>query len=78
LGKRRYKEACELYKVAARTAASNTPLFLRIREKEDMVMKIISLEVANHLCEKGEDFLKSSLYSQAKDQFSQALKITVE
>ena len=52
LGKRRYKEACELYKVAARTAASNTPLFLRIREKEDMVMKIISLEVATLMWER--------------------------
>ncbi|KAJ1433175.1 hypothetical protein B484DRAFT_16316 [Ochromonadaceae sp. CCMP2298] len=53
LGRRRFKEACDLYKNAMRSAVVNSPLHQRIREKEDYMMKIISLEIANHLTEKG-------------------------
>lgn len=53
LAKRRYKEACDLYKLANRNAVPGSQIALRIREKEDYMMKIISLEIANHLSEKG-------------------------
>ena len=89
LGKKRYKEACDLYKIAIRSLnnpnssssgsnSSNNAFFQRIKEKEELVLKIISLEIANHLSEKGEDCLRSNSYPQAKDQFAQTLKLNPE
>lgn len=75
LGRRRFKEACDLYKSAMRCAVVNSPLYLRIREKEDYMMKIISLEIANHLTEKGQDCLRTGCFSQGKEHFLQALKL---
>ena len=92
LFKRRYKEACDLYKIAMRSIAGTAAiggvngtnansiqlasiLYQRIREKEDLALKIIALEIANHLAEKGEDCLKNGLLPHAKEQFSQALKL---
>jgi len=75
LGKRRFKEACDLYKNALRSVATNSPAHYRLREKEDYMMKIISLEISNHLTEKGQECLKSKAYAQGKEHFSQALKL---
>lgn len=75
LGKRRFKEACDLYKLAMRSAVVNSPTYNRIREKEDYMMRIISLEIANHLTEKGEECLKSGSYTQSRENFAQALKL---
>ena len=92
LFKRRYKEACDLYKIAMRSIAGTAAiggvngnsvnsiqlanlLYQRIREKEDLALKIIALEIANHLAEKGEDCLKNGSLPHAKEQFSQALKL---
>lgn len=75
LGKRRFKEACDLYKLAMRSAVTNSSIYNRIREKEDYMMRIISLEIANHLTEKGEECLKSGSYAQSRENFAQALKL---
>ena len=75
LGRRRFKEACDLYKNAMRSAVVNSPLYLRIREKEDYMMKIISLEIANHLTEKGQDCLRTGCFIQGKEHFLQAMKL---
>jgi tetratricopeptide (TPR) repeat protein len=75
LGRRRFKEACDLYKSAMRCAVVNSPLYLRIREKEDYMMKIISLEIANHLTEKGQDCLRTGCFAQGKEHFLQAMKL---
>jgi hypothetical protein len=75
LGKKRFKEACDLYKLAMRSAVVNSHIYIRIREKEDYMMRIISLEIANHLTEKGEECLKSGLYAQSRENFAQALKL---
>jgi hypothetical protein len=75
LGKRRFKEACDLYKLAMRSAVANSSIYNRIREKEDYMMRIISLEIANHLTEKGEECLKSGSYAQSRENFAQALKL---
>ena len=75
LGKRRFKEACDLYKLAMRSAVTNSHIYNRIREKEDYMMRIISLEIANHLTEKGEDCLKNGSYQQSRENFAQALKL---
>eukprot|EP00428_Durinskia_dybowskii_P062762 CAMPEP_0170368536 /NCGR_PEP_ID=MMETSP0117_2-20130122/7508_1 /TAXON_ID=400756 /ORGANISM="Durinskia baltica, Strain CSIRO CS-38" /LENGTH=1859 /DNA_ID=CAMNT_0010623207 /DNA_START=82 /DNA_END=5661 /DNA_ORIENTATION=+ len=75
LGRRRFKEACDLYKSAMRSAVVNSPLYLRIREKEDYMMKIISLEIANHLTEKGQDCLRTGNFAQGKEHFLQAMKL---
>jgi tetratricopeptide (TPR) repeat protein len=74
LGKRRFKEACDFYKMALRSATLKE-ITSRIKEKEEMVSKIISLEISNHLCEKGEDCLKNGSYSHARDHFAQAMKM---
>jgi tetratricopeptide (TPR) repeat protein len=78
LGKRRFKEAGDLYKIASRCAAVNSPTYARIREKEEYIVKIINLEIANHLAEKGEDFLRNGAYAQGREQFVQALKLNPE
>jgi len=75
LGRRRFKEACDLYKSAMRSAVVNSPLYMRIREKEDYMMKIISLEIANHLTEKGQECLKAGSFAQGKEHFLQAMKL---
>jgi tetratricopeptide (TPR) repeat protein len=64
-----------LYKNAMRSAVVNSPLHQRIREKEDYMMKIISLEIANHLTEKGQDCVKAGSFLQGKEHFMQALKL---
>lgn len=43
-----------MYKLALRSAVPNSATYSRIREKEENMMRIISLEIANHLTEKGE------------------------
>eukprot|EP00981_Chlorochromonas_danica_P008218 scaffold2066_cov229-Ochromonas_danica.AAC.2 len=75
LGKKRFKEACDLYKLAIRSVVPNSSIHSRIREKEDYMMRIISLEIANHLTEKGEECLKSGMYTQSREHFAQALKL---
>ncbi|RYG70077.1 hypothetical protein EON64_01160 [archaeon] len=75
LGRKRFKEACDLYKLASRSAVPNSTIFNRIREKEDYMMRIISLEIANHLTEKGEECLKNGMYAQSRENFAQALKL---
>ena len=38
-------------------------------------MKIISLEIANHLTEKGQECVRAGSFPQARDHFAQALKL---
>jgi hypothetical protein len=58
-----------------RSAVANSSIYNRIREKEDYMMRIFSLEIANHLTEKGEECLKSGSYAHSRENVAQALML---
>ena len=61
-----------------RSAVVNSPLYLRIREKEDYMMKIISLEIANHLTEKGQDCLRTGCFAQGAQEAAPDTTVAVD
>lgn len=75
LGKKKFKEASDLYKLAMRSAVPNSSIFKRIKEKEEFMTRIISLEIANHLTEKGEECLRNGSLQQSRENFAHALKM---
>jgi hypothetical protein len=58
-----------------RSAVPNSSIYKRIKEKEEFMTRIISLEIANHLTEKGEECLRNGSLQQSRENFAHALKM---
>lgn len=71
----RYREASDQYSKSLMSAVFGSPEFVRVKEKADLVARIIALESSCHFAERGEEALKSNSYSVAKDHFAHAMRL---
>lgn len=78
LANNRYRECNDLYAKAMMNAVVGSGVYLRVREKLESVARIISLEAACHIAEKGEEAVKSQSFVSARDLFAQAHKLHPE
>ena len=78
---RRFKEASDLYKTSMRTSLLNSGIYERVKEKERLVGRILALEGATHLVERGESSLNQGLphsMHQSREMYSQAHRLCPE
>jgi tetratricopeptide (TPR) repeat protein len=71
----RYREASDQYTKSLMASTSGSPECSRVKEKMELLSKIIALETSCHFAEKGEDSLKSGNFSNAKDYYLQTQKL---
>jgi tetratricopeptide (TPR) repeat protein len=75
---RKFREASEHYSRAMQTAVVGSELYLKVRDKLESVTQILTMESALLYSEKGEEAMKQGAYVQARELFSQALKLNPE
>ena len=74
----RHREANEQYTKSLMSAVFGSPVFIRVKEKVEYITRIIALETSCHFAEKGEENLKATNFTQAKDNYNQTLKLNPE
>jgi hypothetical protein len=76
LANRRFKEASEQYKNSKRSAMVGSGIYMRVREKDERVGRLLTLDAATTLVERGEHYLHNGSLQQARDLYAQAHKLT--
>lgn len=78
LANRRFKEAAEQYKNSKRSALVGSGIFVRVREKDERISRLLTLDAATALAERGEHYLHNGSLQQARELYAQAHKLTPE
>ena len=74
----RFREAGELYSKAMKFVITGSMWHRDLMEKFENVSRIILLDCACAYAEKGEEAMRNNVFSVARDQFNNALKLHPE
>ena len=78
LANKRFKEASEQYKGAKRSAIVGSGIYMRVKDKDERVTRLLTLDAVAALSERGEHHLQIGSLQQARELFAQAYKLTPE